>query len=160
MGGTHTRHHPFTLLGLMTLINGGINDPAAQPRAEISPRRGAGGRGGGGGGSCPRGRVKLNWVARFTPKRRLALMLPPTPSPTPEQGPLTPGFRWVSALGSPCVFVCVCVPPGPPFSHIPFFPGEVNVGGIVAAVVVLLMVLGLAAFGVWFAYSRGFFSSE
>ncbi|KAM8986358.1 uncharacterized protein PRD47_018574 [Ara ararauna] len=37
---------------------------------------------------------------------------------------------------------------------------EVNVGGIVAAVVVLLMVLALAAFGIWFAYSRGFFSSE
>ncbi|XP_074422822.1 junctional adhesion molecule A isoform X2 [Larus michahellis] len=37
---------------------------------------------------------------------------------------------------------------------------EVNVGGIVAAVVVLLMVLGLAAFGVWFAYSRGFFSKR
>ncbi|KAM9514771.1 junctional adhesion molecule A, partial [Guaruba guarouba] len=36
---------------------------------------------------------------------------------------------------------------------------EVNVGGIVAAVVVLLMVLALAAFGVWFAYSRGFFST-
>uniref|UniRef100_A0A8B9MMS1 Junctional adhesion molecule A n=1 Tax=Accipiter nisus TaxID=211598 RepID=A0A8B9MMS1_9AVES len=37
---------------------------------------------------------------------------------------------------------------------------EVNVGGIVAAVVVLLMVLALVAFGIWFAYSRGFFSSE
>ncbi|XP_061300219.1 junctional adhesion molecule A-like [Pezoporus flaviventris] len=37
---------------------------------------------------------------------------------------------------------------------------EVNVGGIVAAVVVLLMVLALVAFGVWFAYRRGFFSSE
>ncbi|XP_042640700.1 junctional adhesion molecule A isoform X2 [Tyto alba] len=37
---------------------------------------------------------------------------------------------------------------------------EVNVGGIVAAVVVLLMVLALAAFGVWFAYSRGFFSKK
>ncbi|XP_067425695.1 junctional adhesion molecule A [Emydura macquarii macquarii] len=35
---------------------------------------------------------------------------------------------------------------------------EVNVGGIVAAVVVLLIVLGLVAFGIWFAYSRGFFS--
>ncbi|NWS78879.1 JAM1 protein, partial [Crotophaga sulcirostris] len=34
---------------------------------------------------------------------------------------------------------------------------QVNVGGIVAAVVVLLMVLALVAFGVWFAYSRGFF---
>lgn len=39
-------------------------------------------------------------------------------------------------------------------------PDEVNVGGIVAAVVVLLMVLALIAFGIWFAYSRGFFSSE
>ncbi|KAM6294237.1 junctional adhesion molecule A-like [Aegotheles albertisi] len=37
---------------------------------------------------------------------------------------------------------------------------EVNVGGIVAAVVVLLMVLALVAFGVWFAYSRGYFSSD
>ncbi|XP_065520547.1 junctional adhesion molecule A isoform X1 [Lathamus discolor] len=37
---------------------------------------------------------------------------------------------------------------------------EVNVGGIVAAVVVLLMVLALVAFGVWFAYSRGFFSKR
>ncbi|XP_054852436.1 junctional adhesion molecule A isoform X3 [Eublepharis macularius] len=36
-------------------------------------------------------------------------------------------------------------------------PSEVNVGGIVAAVVVLLIVFGLAAFGIWFAYSRGFF---
>lgn len=39
-------------------------------------------------------------------------------------------------------------------------PAEVNVGGIVAAVVVLLIVLGLVAFGIWFAYSRGFFSSK
>ncbi|XP_074020682.1 LOW QUALITY PROTEIN: junctional adhesion molecule A [Numenius arquata] len=37
---------------------------------------------------------------------------------------------------------------------------EVNVGGIVAAVVVLLMVLGLVAFGLWFAYSRGFFKRK
>ncbi|XP_075301456.1 junctional adhesion molecule A [Opisthocomus hoazin] len=37
---------------------------------------------------------------------------------------------------------------------------EVNVGGIVAAVVVLLMVLALAAFGVWFAYRRGFFKRK
>ncbi|XP_061211666.1 junctional adhesion molecule A-like [Neopsephotus bourkii] len=37
---------------------------------------------------------------------------------------------------------------------------EVNVGGIVAAVVVLLMVLALVAFGIWFAYSRGFFSKR
>lgn len=29
-----------------------------------------------------------------------------------------------------------------------------------AAVVVLLMVLALIAFGIWFAYSRGYFSSE
>ncbi|CAN8206840.1 unnamed protein product [Coccothraustes coccothraustes] len=35
---------------------------------------------------------------------------------------------------------------------------EVNVGGIVAAVVLLLLVLALAAFGVWFAYRRGYFS--
>ncbi|XP_053134816.1 junctional adhesion molecule A [Hemicordylus capensis] len=34
---------------------------------------------------------------------------------------------------------------------------EVNVGGIVAAVVVLLIILGLVAFGVWFAYRRGYF---
>uniref|UniRef100_A0A8C4TSC4 Junctional adhesion molecule A n=1 Tax=Falco tinnunculus TaxID=100819 RepID=A0A8C4TSC4_FALTI len=37
---------------------------------------------------------------------------------------------------------------------------EVNVGGIVAAVVVLLMVLALVAFGIWFAYSRGFFKRK
>ncbi|XP_062492773.1 junctional adhesion molecule A [Pezoporus occidentalis] len=37
---------------------------------------------------------------------------------------------------------------------------EVNVGGIVAAVVVLLMVLALVAFGVWFAYRRGFFKRK
>ncbi|XP_059727156.1 junctional adhesion molecule A isoform X2 [Haemorhous mexicanus] len=37
---------------------------------------------------------------------------------------------------------------------------EVNVGGIVAAVVLLLLVLALAAFGVWFAYRRGYFSSD
>ncbi|XP_028565641.1 junctional adhesion molecule A isoform X1 [Podarcis muralis] len=36
---------------------------------------------------------------------------------------------------------------------------EVNVGGIVAGVVVLLIVLGLVIFGVWFAYTRGFFST-
>ncbi|XP_059346043.1 junctional adhesion molecule A [Ammospiza nelsoni] len=35
---------------------------------------------------------------------------------------------------------------------------EVNVGGIVAAVVLLLLFLGLAAFGVWFAHRRGYFS--
>ncbi|XP_060109420.1 junctional adhesion molecule A isoform X1 [Heteronotia binoei] len=39
-------------------------------------------------------------------------------------------------------------------------PSEVNVGGIVAAVVLLLIVFGLAGFGIWFAYSRGFFSSK
>ncbi|XP_015263831.1 PREDICTED: junctional adhesion molecule A [Gekko japonicus] len=39
-------------------------------------------------------------------------------------------------------------------------PSEVNVGGIVAAVVLLLIVFGLAAFGIWFAYSRGFFSKR
>ncbi|XP_063032251.1 junctional adhesion molecule A [Melospiza melodia melodia] len=37
---------------------------------------------------------------------------------------------------------------------------EVNVGGIVAAVVLLLLFLALAAFGVWFAHRRGYFSSE
>ncbi|XP_041338871.1 junctional adhesion molecule A-like, partial [Pyrgilauda ruficollis] len=37
---------------------------------------------------------------------------------------------------------------------------EVNVGGIVAAVVLLLLVLALAAFGVWFAYRRGYFSKK
>ena len=36
-------------------------------------------------------------------------------------------------------------------------PGELNVGGVVAAVVVLLTLLGLIAFGLWFAYSRGHF---
>ncbi|XP_006115282.3 junctional adhesion molecule A isoform X2 [Pelodiscus sinensis] len=37
---------------------------------------------------------------------------------------------------------------------------EVNVGGIVAAVVVLVIVLALIAFGVWFAYSRGYFNKR
>ncbi|XP_066062625.1 junctional adhesion molecule A [Chamaea fasciata] len=37
---------------------------------------------------------------------------------------------------------------------------EVNVGGIVAAVVLLLLVLALAGFGVWFAYSRGYFTKK
>lgn len=37
---------------------------------------------------------------------------------------------------------------------------EVNVGGIVAAVVVLLMVLALVAFGIWFAYTRGYFKRK
>ncbi|KAM4690324.1 junctional adhesion molecule A [Rhinophrynus dorsalis] len=36
---------------------------------------------------------------------------------------------------------------------------DVNVGGIVAAVVVVLIILALIAFGVWFAYSRGYFTS-
>ncbi|XP_038624652.1 junctional adhesion molecule A [Tachyglossus aculeatus] len=35
---------------------------------------------------------------------------------------------------------------------------ELNVGGIVAAVIVSLILLGLLAFGVWFAYSRGYFN--
>lgn len=34
---------------------------------------------------------------------------------------------------------------------------ELNVGGIVAAVLVTLILLGLLVFGVWFAYSRGYF---
>ncbi|NXG14906.1 JAM1 protein, partial [Grallaria varia] len=37
---------------------------------------------------------------------------------------------------------------------------EVNVGGIVAAVVLVLLVLALAAFGLWFAHSRGYFSKK
>ncbi|XP_067328692.1 junctional adhesion molecule A [Anolis sagrei] len=37
---------------------------------------------------------------------------------------------------------------------------EVNVGGIVAAVVVLLLVLALVILGVWYAYSRGYFSKR
>lgn len=37
---------------------------------------------------------------------------------------------------------------------------ELNVGGIVAAVLVTLILLGLLIFGVWFAYSRGYFESE
>ncbi|XP_064899267.1 junctional adhesion molecule A [Columba livia] len=51
---------------------------------------------------------------------------------------------------------------GPPqkSSAVRMEASEVNVGGIVAAVVVLLMVLGLAAFGIWFAYSRGFFKRK
>lgn len=61
---------------------------------------------------------------------------------------------WLRHGGSVPPRCCPQCPQCPPF------PGEVNVGGIVAAVVVLLMVLGLAAFGIWFAYSRGFFSSE
>ncbi|XP_043820600.1 junctional adhesion molecule A [Dromiciops gliroides] len=35
---------------------------------------------------------------------------------------------------------------------------ELNVGGIVAAVIVTLILLGLLIFGVWFAYSRGYFT--
>nr|KAF6396642.1 F11 receptor [Rousettus aegyptiacus] len=35
---------------------------------------------------------------------------------------------------------------------------EVNVGGIVAAVLVTLILLGVLAFGIWFAYSRGYFN--
>lgn len=48
-------------------------------------------------------------------------------------------------------------------TELPFFcvcTAEINVGGIVAAVVVLLIVLGLVGFGIWFAYSRGYFSSK
>uniref|UniRef100_A0A8C5R816 Junctional adhesion molecule A n=1 Tax=Leptobrachium leishanense TaxID=445787 RepID=A0A8C5R816_9ANUR len=37
---------------------------------------------------------------------------------------------------------------------------EVNVGGIVAAVIVSLLILALIAFGVWFAYSRGYFGKK
>lgn len=33
-------------------------------------------------------------------------------------------------------------------------------GGIVAAVLVTLILLGLLIFGVWFAYSRGYFDSK
>ncbi|XP_068926591.1 junctional adhesion molecule A [Petaurus breviceps papuanus] len=35
---------------------------------------------------------------------------------------------------------------------------ELNVGGIVAAVIVTLLLLGLLIFGIWFAYSRGYFT--
>lgn len=37
---------------------------------------------------------------------------------------------------------------------------ELNVGGIVAAVLVTLILLGLLIFGIWFAYSRGYFESK
>lgn len=37
---------------------------------------------------------------------------------------------------------------------------ELNVGGIVAAVLVTLILLGLLVFGIWFAYSRGYFDSK
>ncbi|XP_004443714.1 PREDICTED: junctional adhesion molecule A [Ceratotherium simum simum] len=35
---------------------------------------------------------------------------------------------------------------------------ELNVGGIVAAVLVTLILLGFLIFGIWFAYSRGYFN--
>lgn len=37
---------------------------------------------------------------------------------------------------------------------------EPNVGGVVAAVLVTLILLGLLIFGIWFAYSRGYFHSK
>ncbi|XP_053330628.1 junctional adhesion molecule A [Spea bombifrons] len=37
---------------------------------------------------------------------------------------------------------------------------DVNVGGIVAAVIVVLLLLALIAFGLWFAYSRGYFNKK
>ncbi|XP_077647244.1 junctional adhesion molecule A isoform X2 [Urocitellus parryii] len=37
---------------------------------------------------------------------------------------------------------------------------ELNVGGIVAAVLVTLILLGVLIFGIWFAYSRGYFDSN
>nr|KAF6268484.1 F11 receptor [Pipistrellus kuhlii] len=37
---------------------------------------------------------------------------------------------------------------------------ELNVGGIVAAVLVTLLLLGLLVFGIWFAYSRGYFDRK
>lgn len=37
---------------------------------------------------------------------------------------------------------------------------ELNVGGIVAAVLVTLILLGVLIFGIWFAYSRGYFDSK
>ncbi|XP_039714796.1 junctional adhesion molecule A-like [Pteropus medius] len=37
---------------------------------------------------------------------------------------------------------------------------EMNVGGIVAAVLVTLILLGVLIFGIWFAYSRGYFNSK
>lgn len=37
---------------------------------------------------------------------------------------------------------------------------ELNVGGIVAAVLVTLILLGFLVFGIWFAYSRGYFDSK
>ncbi|XP_070251909.1 junctional adhesion molecule A [Myotis yumanensis] len=37
---------------------------------------------------------------------------------------------------------------------------ELNVGGIVAAVLVTLILLGFLIFGIWFAYSRGYFDRK
>ncbi|XP_032491184.1 junctional adhesion molecule A isoform X4 [Phocoena sinus] len=37
---------------------------------------------------------------------------------------------------------------------------ELNVGGIVAAVLVTLILLGVLIFGIWFAYNRGYFDSR
>ena len=37
---------------------------------------------------------------------------------------------------------------------------ELNVGGIVAAVLVTLILLGALIFGIWFTYSRGYFDSK
>ncbi|XP_073408391.1 junctional adhesion molecule A isoform X2 [Dendrobates tinctorius] len=37
---------------------------------------------------------------------------------------------------------------------------ETNVGGIVAAVIIVLLILGLIGFGVWFAYSRGYIGKK
>lgn len=37
---------------------------------------------------------------------------------------------------------------------------ELNVGGIVAAVLVTLILLGVLVLGIWFAYRRGYFDSE
>ncbi|XP_075049292.1 junctional adhesion molecule A isoform X1 [Mixophyes fleayi] len=37
---------------------------------------------------------------------------------------------------------------------------DVNVGGIVAAVIISLLILGLIAFAVWFAYHRGYIGGE
>ena len=37
---------------------------------------------------------------------------------------------------------------------------ELNVGGIVAAVLVTLILLGFLILGIWFAYRRGYFDSE
>uniref|UniRef100_A0A803J7Y9 Junctional adhesion molecule A n=1 Tax=Xenopus tropicalis TaxID=8364 RepID=A0A803J7Y9_XENTR len=40
------------------------------------------------------------------------------------------------------------------------FAEDVNVGGIVAAVVIVLLILALIGFGLWYAYSRGYLDSE